>query len=137
LHARECPVIARLLADVVLVVHFLFIVFVVGGGFLTLRWPRLAWAHVPCALWGVWIELAGWICPLTPLENELRRRGGAAGYAGGFIEHYLLGVVYPTGLTREVQVLLGVAAVGINLAAYALLLRVRRAGSGASGSAGP
>ena len=115
--------IARLLADVVLVVHFLFIVFVVAGGFLALRWPRVAWVQAPCAVWGILIELRGWICPLTPLENALRRRGGAAGYEGGFIEHYLLGVVYPTGLTREVQMVLGLAVIGINLVAYALLLR--------------
>lgn len=115
--------IYRLLADLVLITHFLFIVFVVAGGFLALRWPRVAWAHVPCALWGMAIALFGWICPLTPLENRLRRQGGAAGYEGGFIEHYLLPIVYPGGLTRDIQVLLGVAVVAINLIAYALVLR--------------
>lgn len=118
---------AGLLADAVLVVHFLFIVFVVGGGFLALRWPRLAWVHLPCAVWGAWIELAGWVCPLTPLENSLRRRAGEAGYEGGFIENYLLEVVYPAGLTREIQILLACVVVAVNAIAYALLLRRRRA----------
>lgn len=118
--------IFRLLADIVLVLHLLFIAFVAAGGFLALRWPRLAWLHVPCAVWGILIELYGWVCPLTPLERTLRRQGGAAGYEGGFIEHYLLGVIYPAGLTRETQVLLGVAVVAVNLVAYALVLRRRR-----------
>jgi len=118
--------ILRLLADAVLVVHFLFIVFVVVGGFLALRWPRVAWLQVPCAVYGLLIELEGWICPLTPLENRLRREGGQAGYEGGFIEHYLLPIVYPGGLTREIQVLLGVGVVAVNLVAYALVLRRHR-----------
>lgn len=106
--------------------HLLFVVFVVGGGLLLLRWPALVWVHLPAAVWGVLIELFGWVCPLTPLENSLRRRAGAAGYEGGFVEHYLLPVLYPGALTREVQFALAAAVVGVNLAVYAWVLRARR-----------
>ena len=116
----------RWLADLTLVVHLGFIVFVVVGGFLVLRWPRLVWLHVPCAIWGLLIELAGWICPLTPLENALRRAGGAAGYSGGFIEHYILPIIYPGGLTRSIQIALGIGVVIINLVAYGWVLHRRR-----------
>ena len=108
----------RILADLVVVVHFAFLIFVVAGGLLVLRWRRAAWLHVPCALWGAWIEFAGWICPLTPLEVNLRRQAGQAGYEGGFIEHYILPVLYPSGLTREIQIGLGIAVVGLNVALY-------------------
>lgn len=111
--------IARVLADLLVGVHFLFIAFVVMGGFLTWRWRRLIWIHVPVALWGAWIEFAGWICPLTPLENTLRRAAGQAGYTGGFVEHYVIPVVYPAGLTRSLQLALGIAVVLINVIAYA------------------
>ena len=114
------------LADLVVVVHALFVAFVVLGGFLVLRRPRLAWLHIPAAVWGVLIEFAGWICPLTPLENSLRRRGGEAGYAGGFVEHYLLPVLYPAGLTPRVQYVLGSLVLITNLAIYAILLARRR-----------
>ena len=114
--------IYRGLADLVLVVHLAFVAFVVLGGFLVLRYPRLAWIHLPAAIWGVLIEFAGWICPLTPLENWFRARGGEAGYGGGFIEHYLLAALYPTGLTREVQFVLGTIVVALNLAVYALVI---------------
>lgn len=116
----------RLLADAVVLVHFAFVAFVILGGFLVLRWPRLAWAHIPAAIWGVLIEFAGWICPLTPLEQWLRVRGGAAGYAGGFIEHYLLPVLYPAGLTRTTQWLLGAIALTVNLVAYGFVVYRRR-----------
>ncbi len=109
--------IYRLLADAVLLLHLTFIVFVVTGGLFLLRWPRLPWLHVPAVAWGVSIELSGCICPLTPLENRLRQLGGEAGYAGGFVEHYLLPIIYPVGLTRELQIGLGVAT--LNLIAYA------------------
>ena len=99
-----------LLADAVLVVHGLFIVFVVLGGLLVLRWPKLAWLHLPAVVWGVWIEWSGGICPLTPLEQRLRIAAGEAGYAGGFIEHYLTAAIYPEGLTCELQVALGAGA---------------------------
>lgn len=119
------------LADGVLALHLAFILFVVCGGLLVLRWPRLAWIHLPAAAWGVLIEYANWICPLTPLEVELRRRGGREGYTGTFLEHYLEPVVYPSGLTREAQILLGSFVLGVNVAVYAwLLARRRRHGSG-------
>jgi hypothetical protein len=111
------------LADLVLVVHFGFVVFALLGALLALRWPGVLLAHAPAALWAVAIELGGWICPLTPLENRLRNAGGAEGYAGGFIEHYLLPVVYPPGLTREVQVVLGLALLAINVLVYWMVWR--------------
>lgn len=83
-----------------------------------LRWPRVAWAHLPAAAWGVWIEWSGGICPLTPLENRLRTAGGEAGYAGSFVEHYVMPVLYPVGLTSTVQVALGAAVLVLNLAIY-------------------
>lgn len=116
----------RVLADGVLLLHLSFIAFVVGGGLLVYRWPRLAWLHLPAALWGALIEFVGWICPLTPLENALRRQAGGSGYGGGFIEHYLLPLIYPGALTREIQIGLGLAVVAINAAVYGLLLRRRR-----------
>ena len=101
---------------------------VVLGGLLVLRWPRVAWVQLPAAVWGMVIEWAGWICPLTPLENSLRARGGAAGYVGGFVEHYLLHVLYPAGLTRNGQVVLGLAVLAVNAVAYGVLVaRWRRA----------
>ncbi len=119
--------IYRLLADLLVLIHLGFVLFVVLGALLVLRWPRLAWLHLPAVAWGAWIEAVGWICPLTPLENALRHRAGEAGYRGGFIEHYLLGLLYPEGLTRDTQfVLSGIVAV-INLIAYSALLRRRRA----------
>lgn len=115
----------RALADLVVVVHLAFIVFVVTGGFLALRWRWIAWLHLPAALWGAALELGGWICPLTPLEQWLRRAGGATAYTGGFVDHYIVPLVYPAGLTRPTQLVLGGAVVAINLAAYALVLRQR------------
>jgi uncharacterized protein DUF2784 len=119
-------VLYSLLADAVVVLHLCFVVFVVAGGLLGLRWPRALWLHAPAAVWGALIELAGWICPLTPLENTLRRRGGEAGYAGGFIENYLTPVLYPAGLTAKVQVVLGTFVVVANAAVYAWVLGRRR-----------
>jgi hypothetical protein len=119
--------IYRALADLVLVVHLAFVLFVVVGGLLVLRWPRVAWLHVPSAIWGVLIEYTGWICPLTPLENSFRARGGEAGYSGGFIEHYIQPLLYPAGLTRSTQVVLGSLALVLNLTAYAIVgTRMRR-----------
>ncbi len=111
------------LADAVVLAHVAFVLFIVLGGLLVLRRPRLAWAHVPAALWGVVIELAGWECPLTPLENWLWARGGERGYAGGFAEHYLVSMLYPEGLTRELQLALGALALVVNLATYWLVIR--------------
>jgi hypothetical protein len=95
------------------------------GGLLVLRWPRLAYLHIPAALWGAWIEFTGRICPLTPLENALRARAGDAGYSGGFIEHYILPVLYPSVLTRNIQLVLGALVVVINLIVYGYLIRRR------------
>ena len=114
------------MADLIVVVHFLFVLFVVFGGLLAFRWPRIIWLHIPAVIWGVLIEFAGWICPLTPLENRLRGTG-EAGYQGDFIAHYILPVLYPEGLTRRVQWLLGVTALAINLAIYLwIFVRHRR-----------
>ena len=118
--------IYRILADLVVIVHFGFVIFVVLGGFLLRRWPKLIYAHVPAAIWGVLIEFAGWICPLTPLEKSLRAKGGEAGYQGDFIDHYLLPVLYPQGLNRNIQAALGVFALGINVLAYFLYFRHRK-----------
>jgi hypothetical protein len=119
--------IYRGLADLTLILHLAFILFVILGGLLVLRWPRLAWVHVPIALYGATIEFVGFICPLTPLEIWLRRRGGEAGYEGGFIEHYIAAAIYPTGLTREIQLVLGGLVLAINIAVYTIWLRRRRA----------
>ncbi|KWR89333.1 DUF2784 domain-containing protein [Cupriavidus sp. IDO] len=113
------------LADSVVVVHFLFILFVVAGALLLFRWPRLAWVHLPAAAWGVVVEWAGWICPLTPLENALRREAGHAGYGGGFVERYLLPVIYPAGLTPGIQLLLGTVVLIVNVLIYAIWWRRR------------
>ena len=108
----------RLLADLVLVVHAAFVVFVMLGGLAVLRWPRLAWVHLPAAIWGAGIEFAGGICPLTPLENHWRRLAGEQGYAGGFVEHYVMAALYPEGLTRGLQIALGLAVLAVNAAVY-------------------
>lgn len=124
--------IPSLLADGVLALHVAFLLFVVFGGFLALRRRRVAWVHVPCVLWGAWVEVAGWVCPLTPLENHLRRAAGEAGYPGGFLDHYLAPVLYPSGLTRPIQVGLGIAALALNVGVYvAFIRRGRRGGAGA------
>jgi hypothetical protein len=118
----------RLLADFVVLVHFAFVLFVVAGALLVLRWRWVAWVHVPAAIWGALIEFAGWICPLTPLEQRLRIMGGSAGYTGGFIEHYILPILYPAGLNRRVQIVLGLLVLGVNVAIYTwVLIRVLRA----------
>ncbi|MBU0965514.1 MAG: DUF2784 domain-containing protein [Proteobacteria bacterium] len=108
----------RLTADLLVIVHLLFIIFVVTGGYLVLKWPRLMFLHIPAAAWGALIEFEGWICPLTPLEQHLRRAGGQSVYSGGFVQHYVEPIVYPAGLTREMQILFGIAVVAINLLAY-------------------
>jgi mannose-6-phosphate isomerase-like protein (cupin superfamily) len=119
------PVPYRALADAVVALHLGFVLFVVLGALLVARWPRVAWAHVPAALWGAAVELAGWTCPLTPLENRLRARGGAGGYSGGFVDHWVLPVLYPEALTRPTQVALGVLALAVNVALYAWVIRRR------------
>ncbi|HMA21948.1 MAG TPA: DUF2784 domain-containing protein [Gemmatimonadaceae bacterium] len=118
--------IYRLLANVVVIFHLGFVGFVILGGFLLRRWPRLVYVHVPVAIWGALIEFAGWVCPLTPLENHFRRLGGQAGYSGGFVEHYLIPILYPHALTRNIQYVLGAVVVAINVAAYVLFARRRQ-----------
>lgn len=115
----------RAFADIVVIIHFLFVAFVLIGGFVAWRWRPVAWVHLPAALWGVAIELGGWVCPLTPLENALRTRAGLAGYSGGFVEHHMLGWLYPAGLTPQKQIVLGVVALLVNLTAYGIFLRRR------------
>lgn len=111
------------LADAVLVFHLAFIVFVMAGALLVLRWPWVAWLHVPSFLWGAVMELAGWICPLTPLELRLRELAGSAGYEVRFLEHYLLRLIYPGSLTRGMQIAIGAGVLVVNGLLYARLLR--------------
>jgi hypothetical protein len=118
--------IFRLLADLVVSIHLAFVVFVVLGGLLALKWRWVVWLHLPAAIWGALIEFGGWICPLTPLENWLRQQGGEEGYVGGFIQHYITPVLYPDGLTREIQIVLGLAVVILNLVVYTLIFRQTR-----------
>jgi hypothetical protein len=118
-------VIFQALVDLVVLLHFSFILFAIFGGLLALRWRSVLWIHAPAALWAALIEFRGWICPLTPLENWLRAASGRAGYSGGFIEHYVVPVVYPSGLTRELQVVLGALVIIVNVAIYLLVWRRR------------
>lgn len=122
----EAGMLYRALADLVVIIHLAFVAFVVVGGLLVLRWPKLAIIHIPAAVWGAAIEIAGWICPLTPLENRFRAMGGEAGYEGGFVERYLLAALYPEGLTREHQLLLAALVLAINGCVYGVLLMRRR-----------
>lgn len=117
-----------LLADGVVLAHGLFVIFVVLGGFPVLRWPRLAWFHLPAAVWGAGIELGGGVCPLTRLEVSFRRLAGEAGYAESFIEHYLVPLIYPAGLTRQGQIVLGLLAALLNLVVYGVVFLRRRRG---------
>jgi hypothetical protein len=116
----------RLAADAVLLVHLAFVLFVVLGGLFALRWPRFAWVHLPAAVWGAGIEFLAGVCPLTPVENRLRRLGGEAGYPGGFVEHYVFGALYPRGLTHEIQIALGIFVVVVNVAIYTWVWRRMR-----------
>jgi len=116
----------EILAGAVIVAHFLFIAFVAAGGLLVWRWPRLAWVHLPAVVWGVVVELTGRICPLTPLENHLRRLGGSSSYSGGFIEQYLIPVIYPANLTADTQYILGGLVIAVNLVIYTIIIRKKR-----------
>jgi hypothetical protein len=120
----------RLLADALVLLHASFVLFVMLGGLLVWHWPRLAWLHIPAVCWGAGIEFLGGICPLTPLENEWRRLAGEQGYAGGFVDHYVTAFLYPDGLSRTFQVVIGVLVLAVNLSIYALLLRRRSTRSG-------
>jgi hypothetical protein len=122
-------VLAGIAADVLVVVHLAFVVFAIAGGLLVLRWPAVALAHLPAAAWAVWIETTAGICPLTPLENDLRRAAGEAGYAGDFVDHWIMPVLYPAGLTPQIQQFIGVGVLVLNLAVYAAVLRRRRRGA--------
>ncbi len=113
----------RVAADGVLALHLAFVLFALLGGFLVLRRVGLAWLHLPAVAWAAFVEFSGRICPLTPLEGTLRQAAGDAGYAGDFLEHYLLAVIYPEGLTHDVQIILGATVVIVNVAIYALILR--------------
>lgn len=112
----------HLLADIVVFAHLLYIVFVTVGGFLLLKWKRLIWIHVPAVIWAVLIEFANWYCPLTPLENWFRKTGGMHGYQSGFIEHYILPLIYPAVLTRELQVIIGLFVLIVNLGIYGWII---------------
>lgn len=118
--------LALILADAVLVLHLAFVLFVLFGGLLALKWPRAMWLHLPAAIWGAVVEFSGWICPLTPLENWLREQGGASGYAGDFSGHYLQTLLYPEGLTQQIQLLLGLVVVSVNAGIYGWLWRDQR-----------
>ena len=115
----------RLFAVLVVVAHLAFVLFVVLGGLLVMKWPRVAWAHAPAAAWGAVVELTGWVCPLTPLEQLLRERAGASAYQGDFVARYLLPVLYPEGLTRDAQIALGIAVLALNGAVYVAAFRKR------------
>ncbi|MBU1570933.1 MAG: DUF2784 domain-containing protein [Pseudomonadota bacterium] len=112
----------KIAADIIVLVHLLFIIFVVAGGFFVLKWPKTAWLHIPAAIWGALIELAGWVCPLTHVENSLRAGGGEAAYRSGFIDHYVIPVIYPAGLTREIQLVLGCIVIVLNVLIYGVLI---------------
>lgn len=115
-----------LLADLVLIAHLAFVVFVLFGGLLVLKWRWIAWLHLPAATWGAAVEFTGWICPLTPLENWLRAQSGEAAYARDFVGRYLLPILYPDALTPDIQVMLGVLVLVVNLVIYGWLWRVGR-----------
>jgi hypothetical protein len=116
----------RILADLVVLLHASFVVFVAIGGLLAVRWKHWAWVHVPVVLWGAMLELGGWICPLTPLENRLREQAGLSTYGTGFIDRYIFPVLYPSGMTRSAQVALGISALVLNGCIYAWALRRHR-----------
>jgi hypothetical protein len=113
----------HLLANATALVHLAFIVFVLFGGLLVLKWPRLMWLHLPAAAWGVMIEFAGWWCPLTRWENHFLREAGRAGYDHGFVAHYLFPLIYPSGMTRGIEIALGLIVLAVNLAVYVKVFR--------------
>lgn len=125
-------VIYRIAADCIVVVHLGFILFVFLGGLTLFRWPRLVWFHIPAALWGGIVEFTGAPCPLTPLENFLRRAGNAASYSGGFVDHYIVPIVYPPGLTRSIQLVLGGLILAVNITVYWKFISRKRKREGAA-----
>lgn len=112
----------RLAADLLVLIHFSFVIFVVLGGLLVFRWPKVAWAHLPAAAWGAWIEFAGAVCPLTPWEKSLRAKAGGDIYDGGFIDNYIIPLIYPPGLSEDVATLLGFFVLGINFLIYSMVV---------------
>lgn len=119
---REIQVIYTLLADLLVLIHLLFILFVVAGSIAVIRWPWLATIHLPAVAWGALVELNGWLCPLTPWENSARHLAGEQGYTGGFIENYIIPIIYPAGLTRDIQIVLGLGVIAINLCVYGYVI---------------
>jgi len=116
----------NLLADGVVLIHLAFVLFAVLGALLIIRWRKVLWLHLPAAVWAAWIEFSGKICPLTPLENWLRMRGGGSGYAGDFVGHYLMPILYPSGLTPKVQFVLGGVVIGVNLIIYGYVFLIKK-----------
>lgn len=116
----------EILADAIVVIHFLFIIFVICGGLLVLRWPKMAIVHLPAVVWGAVVEIFGWICPLTPLENRFRDLAGETAYSGDFIGRYLLPVIYPENLTAEIQYILGGVVIIVNVMIYFIVVRRHR-----------
>ena len=114
------------IANLLVIVHFLFVLFVILGGLLLFRWPRIAFVHLPAAAWGVMLELNHWICPLTPIEQSMRRAAGEEGYTGGFIDHYIIPLIYPEGLTPEIQWVLGAIVLLLNAVIYGIWMLKRK-----------
>ena len=114
------------LSNLIVIIHFLFILFVLFGALFVLRWPRMIWLHIPAVVWGVLVEFMGWYCPLTPWENDLRRLAGEAIYETDFVAEYLMPLIYPAQLTHQLQILFGVLVILINLTIYAVIFGRRR-----------
>ena len=125
----ECNMLYSILADTLVVVHLAFIIFVMLGGLLLLKWRRLIYLHLPAVAWGTLVELRGWLCALTPLEQHFRKLAGETGYSGGFVQHYLLPIIYPAGLTRDMQTLLAICVITANLSIYAVIYVIYRRNS--------
>ncbi len=122
------PSTAAWLADLLVIIHFLFVVFVLFGGLLLIKWPRLAWLHLPAVVWGMVVEFSGWLCPLTPLENHFREQAGLEMYSGDFVMQYIMPILYPQDLTRTLQVVFGLIVLLLNLAVYTYVYRRSRLG---------
>lgn len=127
LPTAHCPLMTRMSyhlgAIAIALLHLAFILFVLLGAFLVLKWPKLMWVHLPCAVWGVMIEFGGWWCPLTKWENQLLRAAGKAGYDTGFVAHYIMPIIYPPGLTRGMEIAIGAIVLVVNAAVYARVFR--------------
>ena len=119
-------ILYRWLADLTVLLHLIFVVFAVAGGLLVLRWRRVFWIHMAALIWAAAVEFFGWICPLTPLENWFRQRSGEGEYHTGFVAHTILPVLYPAGLTRNVQIVLGFSVIFVNLVIYSWIFKVKR-----------